>query len=268
MPMAALLLIDVQNDFHAGGSLAVPGADEDAARIAQMIMDNLDSVSEVFVTLDSHNREHIAHTNRWNSKADGTGEAPGVFTLISHQDVVDGVWHPTDPTQAAHCASYTKALEEKGRFKLTIWPDHCIIGSPGNDVVPSIQVALDAWQTKTGKKVQYVRKGQNNLTEMYSAIEAEVPMDDDHTTGTNHAFVEALKGAERVIIGGQALSHCVNYTTRDLVKYWTREPQHLVLLTDGASAVPGCDADAAKFVEDMRAANLTLASCAEAFSVL
>ena len=32
-----LLIIDPQNDFHAGGSLAVPGADEDALRLAAWI---------------------------------------------------------------------------------------------------------------------------------------------------------------------------------------------------------------------------------------
>ena len=38
----------------------------------------------------------------------------------------------------------------------------------------------------------------------------------------------------QVIIGGQALSHCVNYTTRDLLRYWTpRDPADLVLLIDG-----------------------------------
>ena len=30
-----LLIIDPQNDFHGGGSLQVPGADEDAQRIAE-----------------------------------------------------------------------------------------------------------------------------------------------------------------------------------------------------------------------------------------
>lgn len=38
----------------------------------------------------------------------------------------------------------------------------------------------------------------------------------------------------QVIIGGQALSHCVNYTTRDLLRYWTaRNPADLIMLIDG-----------------------------------
>jgi nicotinamidase-related amidase len=33
-----LLLIDPQNDFHEGGALGISGANEDAKRIAKMIM--------------------------------------------------------------------------------------------------------------------------------------------------------------------------------------------------------------------------------------
>ena len=44
-----LLLIDPLRDFHAGGSLAFPGADADSERIAEMIL----SISEHW-----SNREH------------------------------------------------------------------------------------------------------------------------------------------------------------------------------------------------------------------
>jgi hypothetical protein len=77
-------------------------------------------------------------------------------------------------------------------------------------------------------------QGQNDMTEMYSAIEAEVPIPADPHTQTNFEFVGDLKRAEKVIIGGQALSHCVNYTTRDLLRYWApRDPADLILLLDG-----------------------------------
>jgi hypothetical protein len=29
--------------------------------------------------------------------------------------------------QQKYAEDYTKALEDKGRFSLTIWPDHCIV---------------------------------------------------------------------------------------------------------------------------------------------
>lgn len=50
----ALLIVDPQRDFHEGGSLAVPGAIEDAARIAQLITSHAECIDELIVTLDSH----------------------------------------------------------------------------------------------------------------------------------------------------------------------------------------------------------------------
>jgi cephalosporin hydroxylase len=56
-----LLIIDPQVDFHEGGSLAVAGATADAKRIAFMITQHANNIGQVFVTLDSHHRNHIAH---------------------------------------------------------------------------------------------------------------------------------------------------------------------------------------------------------------
>eukprot|EP00286_Rhodomonas_abbreviata_P001200 CAMPEP_0181288032 /NCGR_PEP_ID=MMETSP1101-20121128/111_1 /TAXON_ID=46948 /ORGANISM="Rhodomonas abbreviata, Strain Caron Lab Isolate" /LENGTH=272 /DNA_ID=CAMNT_0023392117 /DNA_START=150 /DNA_END=968 /DNA_ORIENTATION=+ len=272
MAKVALLLIDIQNDFHDGGSLAVPGANADCARISEMIEKNLDKIGDVFVTLDSHHKEHIAHAGCWNSKADGSGEQPPPFTLISNADIANGKWFPVDfALSKEYCLQYTAALEKKGRFKLTIWPDHCIMGTPGNNVVPRLQVALDKWvaANPTSNKIQYVLKGKNNMTEMYSAIEAEVPHPSDPTTFKNVPFVDALTKASKVIIGGQALSHCVNYTTRDLLRYWApRDPSDLILLLDGSSPVSGCETDAKKFIDDMRAANVTMTLTTEALATL
>ncbi|CAM9858424.1 unnamed protein product, partial [Laminaria digitata] len=50
----ALLVVDPQMDFHEGGSLGVPGASADAARIARLIVDHSDEIDELVVTLDSH----------------------------------------------------------------------------------------------------------------------------------------------------------------------------------------------------------------------
>ncbi len=54
MSKFALLIIDPQVDFHLGGSLPVNGADDDALRIAKFINENGDSISNIYVTLDSH----------------------------------------------------------------------------------------------------------------------------------------------------------------------------------------------------------------------
>jgi hypothetical protein len=45
-------------------------------------------------------------------------------------------------------------------------------------------------------------QGQNDLTEMYSAIEAEVPIESDPLTQPNFEFVEDLKRADKVSFWG------------------------------------------------------------------
>jgi nicotinamidase-related amidase len=62
-----LLIIDPQIDFHPGGSLGVPGADGDSARIAAFINDNLDQIDEIYVSLDSHHRIHIVYGVYWQN---------------------------------------------------------------------------------------------------------------------------------------------------------------------------------------------------------
>ena len=52
--------------------------------------------------------------------------------------------------------------------------------------------------------------------------------------------MESLQLADKVIVCGETMSHCVNYTVRDLVAAWPKDRrQDLVILTDCASPVPG-----------------------------
>lgn len=69
---------------------------------------------------------HIAHGQFWMNDA---GEHPSPFTLITHKDIKEGKWHTSDPIHAEYSLKYTKALEEKGRFVLCIWPEHCLVCS-------------------------------------------------------------------------------------------------------------------------------------------
>jgi nicotinamidase-related amidase len=202
----SLFIIDPQVDFHPGGSLAVPGADEDSERIANMIKKNKQFIHEIFVSMDSHYPTHIAHAIFWvNDK----GEHPEPFTVIRYVDVRKGVWVPKENSTEVMdwCKKYIKALERKGRMKLTIWPPHCIIGSRGHCIVPAINEALQEWAAFSHRPVTYVLKGQNCRTEMYSALEAEVVDPWDSTTALNSDLVSMLRVAERVRIVYFLLTH-------------------------------------------------------------
>jgi nicotinamidase-related amidase len=87
-------------------------------------------------------------------------------------------------------------------------------GSRGHAIVPTINSAVQFWSKQRQRNVNYVYKGQNLRTEMYSAIHAEVEDPMDHTTGLNEPLIQSLRIADRLLVCGQASSHSVNYTTR------------------------------------------------------
>jgi nicotinamidase-related amidase len=193
--VVTLLLVDIQKDFHPGGSLAIPTAGEDSNRVAKLIQEHGSKITRVVATMDSHLKLHIAHPGFWVSGADGVTR-PDPFTIISSQDIVDGVWKPRSDLQIPpgtidasvfgsldpfiqedgnldlhkYSIEYTKRLEEKGKFKLVVWPEHCLIGSPGFSMVDEVNEALQQWSLQTGGSIEWVLKGQNLLTESYSAL--------------------------------------------------------------------------------------------------
>lgn len=255
-----VLIIDPQIDFYPGGSLAIPTANEDSERIAEFIRRHSNQIENIHITLDSHHKLHIAHGAFWTNE---NGESPSPFTLVHHADIVANKWTPKNSALRQHALDYTAALEKKGRFVLIIWPEHCLIGTPGNAVEPIVGAAIQDWALANLKNISYVNKGMNCLTEMYSAIAAEIPVESDPSTDFNRPFLAELNKADKLVICGQALSHCVNFTMRDVLANWTKSPSQLVLLSDGASAVPGFEASAAQFVQDMKDAGCTVTTCAE-----
>ena len=264
-----LLIIDPQNDFHSGGSLAVPGADEDAERIANLIKTHMETIERIVITMDSHNKLHIAHGAFWES-GNGDGSVPQPFSIINKEDVEKEVWLPRDRTLVPHVLDYIVKLEASGKFKLCIWPEHCIVGSSGHCVVSPILAAANDWSYAHNKSIDYVRKGENNLTEMYSALAAEVPLESDSSTQMNTKLKESLLPYgtdQRLIVCGQALSHCVNYTTRDIVEGVEDVDvlKRVFLVENCASAVPTCEKDADRFCEDMKLKGISICKADSAF---
>ena len=287
-----LLIIDAQNDFHPGGSLAIPTAGEDSQRIATLLQTHATKIDRVVATLDSHHKLHIGHPCFWTST--DTGKHPAPFTIISAQDLRSGKYTPhanlklpanlslaVDANVFAgrekvlkqdgvtldlvkYCIEYAERLEAKGRFQICVWPEHCLIGTPGHALVPPILQAISHWSNLTGGSVEWVWKGEQLLTEMYSAIEADVPVTPD--TAFNTPLVESLQTSDHLIVCGQAMSHCVNYTLRDIVARWPQNRKsEITLLTDGASAVPGFEAAAEQFQADMKQAGVQLLTTAQVF---
>jgi nicotinamidase-related amidase len=250
-----LLIIDPQNDFHPGGSLAIASANEDSARIAAFIDRHISAIDEIYVTLDSHHKLHIAHGAYWTNAA---GATPAPFTIITNEEIQKGVWFPRDPHHLEHAKNYTQQLEAKGRFKLCIWPEHCLIGTPGHAVVPVLNTALQNWAGTNLKEINFVHKGMNCATEMYSAIAADVPIPSDPATYVNHKLLDHLNTADQLVVCGQALSHCVNFTCRDILNHWHSDKSKICIMQDGSSPVGGFEDQGAKFLSDMAKEGVTI----------
>ena len=174
---------------------------------------NFTKIDHVIVTLDSHQPEHIAHARMWK---DSNNNPPAVFTQISSQNIKDNVWTPTNGDKD-YAIAYTEKLESKGKFCLTIWPEHCILGTREHEIYPTLKVALEEWNQINGRNFETVMKvccfsivfsfflllnllgkGKNIKTEMYSALEAEIPDENDPGTWLNHTLLDHLKSFDQV----------------------------------------------------------------------
>ncbi len=246
-----VLLIDGQHDFCSSeGSLFVPGAEEDMENFVKMIERIGSKISNISATMDSHRPIDVAHPVMWvNSQS----ENPAPFTIITKEDVADGVWRAANPVYQARLTEYVNQLATNGKFPLCIWPYHCIIGEKGHQLYEPVAQVLREWQLKKFKLVNYVTKGSNPFTEHYSAVQADVPDPKDPTTHLNTELLKMLENST-VLIAGEALSHCVKNSVIDILEEFGAEQfKNFILLEDCMSSVPGFEKDGEDFLNEMRA---------------
>lgn len=247
MKNTVLVIIDPQNDFMDSpnymGSLAVPGAYEDTLRLIKKIEN--DSPQDIVVTLDTHARLHIAHPLWWENSA---GENPNPFTLITVEDIKNGVWKASDSEMQDYSASYAQQLLNQGKYELRIWPFHCIDQTQGHEVEMNLLQALNNWEKVNNRKVQYVRKGTNPKTEHYSVFKAEVIDEKDEATKLNTTLIDFINMHDKVEFAGQAASHCVAGSVIDyLENVPLKDREKVTVLKDCTSAVPGYEQAAQDF---------------------
>ena len=238
----AVLVIDPEKDFmdDADSALPVPGANADMDRLSLMIHRRRRKIDKIAVTIDQHQLLHIAHPLFWVN-ADGKHPEP-MLTVITYDDVRVGRWMPFVKNLQTHAVKYTFRLKEEGKYQLTIWRPHCIIGTKGEMVQELLNNALQEWvSTRCDhlRQIKYVYKGSNPLTEHYGALIAEVPLVDDPGTWLNHDFLNWLREADEILVAGEAFSHCVMATVSQMIQFIGREHvKKIRLLTDCMSCIP------------------------------
>jgi len=255
-----LLIIDPQNDFcDKDGALCVPGAADDCLRLTGMITRLGNQFGSIHVTMDTHHLFHIAHPLFW---LDRNGKPPAPFTIITSELLASGEYRSAAPQYQHYAVEYVSTLEQTGKYNLCVWPPHCLIGSWGHDIYGMLSDALIDWESQVpGRIVDYTYKGSNIRTEHYSAIRAEVSDAADPGSRTNFTLIERLKTADNIVIAGEALSHCVANTVRDLITCIPADK--LIVLTDASSNVPGFEQLGLEFTEEIEKIGVRLMTSVE-----
>lgn len=241
----ATLGIDCQVTFcHPDASLFVPGAVEDTQRTIEWLYRNLARITTLFFTLDTHSVFQIFHPTSW---VDAAGEHPPPFTVISARDVREGRWVPVlrDPELSdarAAALEYCERLEQNGRYVLTIWPFHALLGGLGHALVPALMEASLFHAVARGVDPVFEIKGRARFTENYSALSPEVRSLRGREVGVfNAKLFDELMAHDRIYVFGQAKSHCVLETLRDLERECRRADPRLLakifILEDATSPV-------------------------------
>lgn len=229
-----LMAIDVQNTFcipkfelFVGGRSGT-GAVDDNVRLCEFIYRNLGVITSIAPTMDTHTAMQIFHPIFWINDA---GEHPvPAATMITLADVEKGLWK-VNPAVAYSLAGgnylllqkyalyYVQKLSEDGKYPLTIWPYHSMLGGIGHALVSAVEEAIFFHNIARHSQTMFEIKGGNPLTENYSVLRPEVLQgpDGQAIAQKNTRFIKKLLDFDVVIIAGQAKSHCVAWTIDDLL---------------------------------------------------
>ena len=229
-----LLAVDVQNTFCipefelfvAGRSGT--GAVDDNRRLCEFVYRNLGEITQILPSLDTHHAMQVFHAI-W--LVDEHGDHPPPFTLVSAEDVATGRWHVNVDVADAlgldadyaerHLVHYTQRLAEGGKYDLTIWPYHAMLGGIGHALVSAVEEAVFFHSIARYSQPDFQVKGDNPLTEHYSMLGPDVTdgPDGGHLGGKNAELIKKLLSFDAVVVAGEAKSHCLAWTIDDLLEH-------------------------------------------------
>lgn len=231
--------IDCQVGFCTpGASLFVPGAVEDSRRTLDWLYRNMAQITGLHFSLDTHRVFQIFHPAFW---VDKDGKHPAPFTPIFYEEVRAGRYTPI--AHPKECLEYTKKLEASGKYVLTIWPFHTLLGGVSHALLPSLMEASIFHALGRKAQTHFETKGTHAMTENYSVLSPEVKELGAQSVGAfNAPFFKLLMDYDRIYVFGQAKSHCVLSTLKDMQEHIQRTDPGLVdkvyILEDCMSPVP------------------------------
>jgi nicotinamidase-related amidase len=253
----SLLLVDVQNTFCTPGfELFVAGrsgnaAVEDNKRLCEFIYRNLHLLTKIHFTMDTHHAVQIFHSV---FLIDAHGKHPKPYTVVTLKDIEEGVWKfnkkissvlGIDPSYGQeYLLHYTQRLASSGKYDLTIWPYHAMLGGIGHAIVSSVEEAVFFHGIARCSQPNFDIKGNNAFTENYSVLSPEVVSDQQGKKigEKNQALTDKLLKNDIIIVAGQAKSHCLAWTLDDFLsdiheRYDPSLAKKIYLLEDCTSPV-------------------------------
>lgn len=114
--------IDVQQDFMDNGALGVPGAHGDVERMTRFIYKNMDKISNIAVSIDTHTPHQIFHPCWW---IDENGNNPKGGTPITLADLDSGKWraviHPIESRDYVEHSFGERRKENTVRMAISLY---------------------------------------------------------------------------------------------------------------------------------------------------
>lgn len=233
-----LLLIDMQRCFcapghtlYVGGRSGTGGVD-DTNNTASFIYRELQQLTSIVATMDTHRAWQISHRLFW---VDKHGDHPAPNSILSNDDIQNGVWAPNPAAvrniRAARgsyawlCAfakHYSNELTRNGQWPLAVWGYHAMLGGNDHALMDPIQEALFFHNVARKEQNAYETKGGNQITENYSVFSPEVTSDHNGepipgAQAENFDLFSRIDSFDEVYLTGEAKSHCVLWTGKHLV---------------------------------------------------
>ena len=137
--------------------------------------------------------------------ADGAAVVPIINRLMDRFDhvVLTQDWHPAGHSSFASshpgAAPFSTVTMPYG--PQTLWPDHCIQGTPGAAFYPGLA---------TDRAELVIRKGFRTAIDSYSSF-----FENDRITPTGLAGYLRERGLKRIVMAGLATDYCVHYSALD-----------------------------------------------------
>jgi nicotinamidase-related amidase len=103
--------------------------------------------------------------------------------------------------------------------------------------------AIKEWMAGKLKWVNFINKGTHPMTEHFGIFRANVPVASDPSTQVNQGIFATLNNHDVIYLVGQARSHCVANSLRQMLDIAPQLAPKVVVLEDCMSDVAGLPSD-------------------------